>query len=298
MAKFDTIFIEIHSGVNPKPQYQDGELVRKALNNFGFARTNFVQMYAWDIINDKKCNERPIPVTVERWERKQNQCDYVFEKTHEVKVSDNSVTAYISTKNRYFTTLPLAINSIIQQTVKPQRFILFDDGDQNGECQDLRNNPLYVHLFNMLDEKKIVWEVIFGKKSGQVANHQSALKIAKTEWIFRLDDDDVAEPDVLEKLLDATTIRTGAIGGLILDPSNRINLPLEEFSSTIQDIYAKPSLQWTKFNSIRSVDHLNNSFLYRKKAAQGYSKNLSVVNHREESMFTYSIKKWRWDVSY
>ena len=40
---------------------------------------------------------------------------------------NHTVTVEISTRNRYFTTLPLAIQSIINQTLKPNRLIIFDD---------------------------------------------------------------------------------------------------------------------------------------------------------------------------
>jgi hypothetical protein len=62
-----------------------------------------------------------------------------------------SVTAYISTKDRYYTTLPIAIMSIAMQTVRPDKFILYDDGEQ----KDLRKEKLYSNLFSVLDDKKI-----------------------------------------------------------------------------------------------------------------------------------------------
>ena len=56
------------------------------------------------------------------------------------------VTAYISTKDRYDTTLPLAIASIAMQTVSPKKFILFED----SEPVDIRTNSVYLHLLHML----------------------------------------------------------------------------------------------------------------------------------------------------
>ena len=49
----------------------------------------------------------------------------------------------------------------------------------------------YKGLFSLLSRRGIQWEVVFGAGIGQLANHQKALEMAKTEWIWRLDDDDV-----------------------------------------------------------------------------------------------------------
>jgi len=92
-----------------------------------------------------------------------------------------TVTATISTKDRYFTTLPLTIKGIIEQTVPPDQLIIFDD----GEHKDLRGISPYNHLFHLLDLKNIKWRVVFGQRKGQVANHQIALDNAETDLIWR-----------------------------------------------------------------------------------------------------------------
>lgn len=71
------------------------------------------------------------------------------------------IVCSISTRGRYHTTLPLAINSVIQQTRKPDHLVIFDD---NNKPEDMRKFQTYQYLFAMLDEKKISWQVIFGEK--------------------------------------------------------------------------------------------------------------------------------------
>ena len=56
----------------------------------------------------------------------------------------NKILCSIATKGRYFTTLPIVIESIINQTKKPDKLVIFDDND---EPQDLRNHFLYQHFF-------------------------------------------------------------------------------------------------------------------------------------------------------
>ena len=202
---------------------------------------------------------------------------------------DFEVTATISTKDRYDTTLPLAIQGILNQTVKPKHFILYDDGAQ----EDLRNKPLYAALLTRLGAAGIDWEVRFGKRLGQVANHQDALRSAKTGLIWRVDDDNMPEHDVLEKLISyfKSDSMVGAAGGLVLDPNAR---EIERFSDNkIEDIYLNYNAQWHFHKSLEpfEVDHLYSTFVYKVSAAtHGYCMDLSPAGHREETTFSYGIR--------
>ena len=197
------------------------------------------------------------------------------------------VTVEISTKDRYYTTLPLTLLSIALQTHKPKRVIVFDDGEQ----KDLREDPTYKNIFMLYACKSIPIEVIFGERKGQVLNHQKAIQIAETEWIWRVDDDDTPESNVLELLVSHIADDVGGISGLILCPDG-IAMPNPDASGKIEDIFSKSHLQWHPFEGLKETDHFNNSFLFRKSAAtHGYCMDLSPVGHREETLFTYGIKR-------
>jgi len=202
----------------------------------------------------------------------------------------SNVTAIVSTKDRYFTSLPNLLISIALQTVKPDRMIIYDDGEQ----KDLRIEPLYKNIFMLFDSVGIEWEVKFGKKMGQVFNHQSSIEDVKTEWIWRLDDDNVAEADCLEMLLKNIETNVGAVGGLVLDP--KLNQKENSLASNdIEDIFLGLNIQWFKWKGIKEVDHLYSTFIYRKEAAKhGFCMDLSKVGHREETMFTYEMKRAGW----
>ena len=204
----------------------------------------------------------------------------------------SNVTAIISTRDRYFTTLPQVLISIAQQTVRPDALIIYDD----GECRDLRNDSLYENIFKLLDNKGLEgnWKVLFGEKKGQVLNHQKSIKDVQTEWIWRLDDDNIAEPDTLEKLLKNVTPEVGAVAGLVVDP--KMGLKISELASNkIEDIFLGMNIQWFNFEGVKEVDHLYSSFIYRKEAAKhGYCMELSKVGHREETIFTYEMKRNGW----
>ena len=205
------------------------------------------------------------------------------------------VTATISTRNRYFTTLPLCLTAIANQTKAPDELIIYDD----GEHKDIRNEPIYQNIFSHLSKRKIFWHVEFGSGEGQVKNHQRALLEAEHELIWRLDDDNVPEANVLEVLFGEMGKQTGAIGGLVMNPQIDLH-PNKVASSKIEDVYLGINEQWYPHEktSIKAVDHLYSSFLFRKEAAQhGYNLQLSRVGHREETIFTYEMKRKGWNVA-
>jgi hypothetical protein len=197
----------------------------------------------------------------------------------------HKILATISTRNRYDKTLPMAMMSIAMQTRKPEKFILFDDSDNP---KDLRQISVYQQIFRLFDEKGIEWEVLFGEKKGQVFNHQRANKMG-FDLVFRLDDDEVASENVLERLEDSMTDEVGAVGGLILAPNNAMGEPPTGTDNSIEKFRSHPNLQWFRIKGKREVDHLYSSFLYRAGIVD-YNLGLSKIGHSEETQFTYSLK--------
>lgn len=203
-----------------------------------------------------------------------------------------NVTASISTKNRYTTTLPLTIESIVNQTVPPKQLVIYDD----GEFKDLRGISPFSHLFPMLMNKGIQWYHLPGGRKGQVFNHQTTLDQCDTEFIWRMDDDNCPEPNCLERLLEEIkkSPDVGAVGGLVIAPNCQSPRP-SFLTGKIDDIYCPFNMQWYRWmGPVEDVDHLYSTFLYRTEAgrkAGGYQRDLSPVGHREETMFSYSIKR-------
>ena len=209
--------------------------------------------------------------------------------TKNKKLTPKDITVTISTKNRYFTTLPSCLISLTNQTILPKKVIIFDDGDH----LDLLNEDLYINIFSLFKVKNIEYEIILGLGEGQVKNHQKALEVVTTDLIFRLDDDCILETNVLETLLNTFTDKTAAVSCLILFSKFTITKnPLA--SSKIEDINIGINEQWfiPKTNEIKKVDHLYSSFMFRKAAAtHGYNKELSQVCYAEETLFTYEMTR-------
>jgi GT2 family glycosyltransferase len=198
------------------------------------------------------------------------------------------VTVEISTKNRY-EALSLALLSISNQSYKPKKIIIYDDSDNPI---DMRKVNIFNNIFKILDLKNISWEVIISPKKGQVFNHQTTLSMAPTDWIWRIDDDNVVEPDTLYKLIQTifTKSNVGAVASCVLHPNATFHP--NATSSKIEDCLFKYASQFCYFKGIKSVDHLYSTFLFNKKAAKhGYCMDLSVVGHREETIFSHEIKR-------
>ena len=196
----------------------------------------------------------------------------------------NNILCSIATRGRYFTTLPLVLNAVINQTLKPDKIVIFDDND---EPQDMRQSFMYQHLFEMMNFHGIQWEFLFAEKKGQHHIHQIANTMGY-EWVWRVDDDAVPELNVLQDLYRWTRLKNiGAIGGSILTAPF---LPdTSKSTGKIENIDDEPNIQWNVITDTKEVDHLHCSFLYRT-GVYDYNLGLSRVAHREETLFTYGLK--------
>lgn len=192
-----------------------------------------------------------------------------------------TVLCSVATRGRYFTTLPLTLNAIINQTRKVDKLVVFDDND---EPQDMRNELVYSYFFQMLDIKGIAWEWVYADKKGQHYSHQKA-NMMGYEWVWRVDDDAIPEPNVLESLMRYTGPKIGAVGGSVLTPPVIHSNHATGFIELIDD---EPNIQWGIIKERKFVQHLHCTFLYRA-GVHDYNLGLSRVAHREETLFTYGL---------
>lgn len=194
-----------------------------------------------------------------------------------------SVLCSVSTRGRTHTTLPMALQAIINQARKPDKLVIFDDNDDQ---QDLRGDPLYKQLFYMMQAKEIAWEWLYAGKKGQHHNHQMANWMGY-EWVWRVDDDALPEPNVLQNLLKHVGPHIGGVGGSVLTPPQTFD---SAATGKIEHIYTEPNLQWGLIKKTQEVEHLHCTFLYRA-GVYDYNLALSRVAHREETLFTYGLHK-------
>ncbi len=202
------------------------------------------------------------------------------------------VTAVIPTRDRYFSTLPLVLSAIASQTMKPSRLIIYDD----GEKFDLRNNQTYSYIFQVLQSNGINWGVAFGDGKGQAHLHNRSIHDTQTEFIWRIDDDCVPEPDVLEKLYYRiiTDDKIGAVAGIVAMPG-QLRVKPAPLKGKLDDVFMGQNVQWYASADDIEVEHLYSSFLYRKAAAtHGYRLDLSRAGHREETIFSHQMHLNGW----
>lgn len=196
-----------------------------------------------------------------------------------------TVTVGIPTKDRY-SSLDKTLLSIALQTYKPIEVIIVDD---SVNPVDIREISHYEYILRLLSDKGIEWRVIWGAKKGQHYSHQLIQEEAKGDLIFRIDDDEVAEPDVLETLHKTfeNFPNVGAVAPSVTMPDAR-GMRAGPYN-LISDIEA-PNLQWFSGTGIHEVEHLYSCFLYKKGIVK-YDLSLSTVAHREETIFSHSIKR-------
>lgn len=96
-----------------------------------------------------------------------------------------SITAVITTYNRS-DVLPRAINSVLQQTLPADEVIIVDDGSSDDTQRVLEPYKNYARLIHQ-------------KNAGISHTRNTAIKLASSDWIAFLDDDDEWLPDKLEK---------------------------------------------------------------------------------------------------
>ena len=196
----------------------------------------------------------------------------------------NKVLCSVATRGRYHTTLPLVLNAIINQTRPVDKLVIFDDND---EPQDMRSEMIYQYFFQMLDIKGIAWEWLFADKKGQHHIHQRA-NMMGYDWVWRVDDDAIPEPNVLEMLYYYTEDCVGAVGGSVLTPPYMPDT--SKVTGLINNIDSEPNIQWGVIKEEKQVEHLHCTFLYRAGVCD-FNLGLSRVAHREETLFTYGLKQ-------
>jgi hypothetical protein len=193
------------------------------------------------------------------------------------------ILGYITTYNRYDSTLSMCLLSMIMQTRKPDHITIFDD---NKEPRDLREVEHYKYLFDLMTQKGIEWNYIYAHKKGAHYSHEMA-NLMTYDLAWFLDDDQVAESTCLEELEKEMKDGVGAVGGLILKPP-ATGLPAG-IDGKLDDVFKGQNIAWYRWSGEpREVEHLYSSFLYRCGIIH-HDIRLSKKVFRGETMFTHSF---------
>lgn len=194
----------------------------------------------------------------------------------------------ICTRGRYRTTLPLCIQSVLMQSVLPREVRVYCDDDPGF---DIGKDPTYQRLRMLAETKGASIMFVPGSQQGQVRGHEAARKHALSagiRYVWRIDDDDVAEPDVLARLLRLCHGGIIAAAGSVVDPASPG--AGHKGDPTLDGLFG-PNLQWSVGDGVVEADHLHSTFVYVAEKSPPYRGDLSIVGHREETFFTMDMRK-------
>ena len=198
------------------------------------------------------------------------------------------ITVFITTCDRYDSTFPLCFLSIVTQTRTPDRIVIVDDG-KNKEFYD---NNIIKKILTICKFKNVEVEYLHGQSRGQVPALRLGMSVIEDGWVFKTDDDNVMEPNVLELFEKNIQEGIGGISGVIIDKYalNRSEKDVD-MSSNVDDIYSHFNVQMVGIqdNNIKDVEHLYSNYFIRRDLAEDWPEGLEPSSHREDTIFTHTI---------
>lgn len=212
----------------------------------------------------------------------------------------NNIVVFLATYQRYDSTLPLCLMSILNQSLKPDRVMLVDDNIEKRfyEHKILRN---LIYLFK---KKGIEFDIYHGPGKGLTHAFEVGMEKVKKGWVLKIDDDNVLEYDALEIFEKNINEKVGAMSGIILDKktSKFSDSNIEEklvsedgFCNKIEDIYSVLNIQMLPIQSAvtKKVEHLYSNYFFRRDLIDDEMidsvKKLTPSCYREDTIMTHQI---------
>jgi len=203
----------------------------------------------------------------------------------------NNITVLLTTCDRYDTTLPLCLLSIINQTRKPNRIIIVDDSTHNKFYESYQIKQLLI----IAKYKNLTIDYYHGERKGAVPALQKGFEKIKDGWILKVDDDNILEPNILEIYESHISDEIGAMGGIVLmdEKVYTRNDKTSLASSKIEDLYTHFNIQmvYNQSDEPKEVDHLYSNYFFRKEAVDCFPLEIQPSSYREETLLTHSIKR-------
>jgi len=206
------------------------------------------------------------------------------------------VTVLLTTCKRYETTLPLCLMSIINQTYKPSRIVLVDDSKEKRFYQ----YPYLKNILVLMKMKGITFDYFHGPSKGAVPALQMGLDNISEGWVFKTDDDNILEPDVLEIFVNHIRPNIGVMSGVIIDKTlhdiyvkspDKAPTEVDGVWNKIENIYSEFNIQMIHNQDfyVKQVEHIYSNYFFNRDIADDYPLELQPSSHREETIFTHNI---------
>lgn len=194
------------------------------------------------------------------------------------------VLCAIPTRDRY-DYLALCLQSIAFQTRVPDKVVIYDDTPE-AQRRDLRADPANSRMLAILTAKGCEWEVVFTPGLGQHVAHQLANE-SGYDFVWRMDDDCSAEPDVLARLLGhMTEPNIGAVGGAVYE----VGKEMPGRATKMTEFFSDCTTQWAPDHGIFDVEFIYSTFLYRPGIVD-YKHTMSPAAFHEETIFTHRLHR-------
>lgn len=199
-----------------------------------------------------------------------------------------NITVFVTTCDRYHSTFPLCLLSIINQTRLPNRIVIVDDSMKKQFYQ----NEMIKQLITLCIWKNIPIDYFHGESKGQVPALRLGMEEIHEGWVLKMDDDNILEPNVLEKLEGYISNDVGCMSGIILDKHaiNRNETDVN-MSSKLEDIYSHFNIQMVgvQDDNPKSVEHIYSNYFFRRDLAGEWPIEYQPSSHREDTIFTHQI---------
>jgi hypothetical protein len=188
--------------------------------------------------------------------------------------SKPSVLCVITHKNRY-DALAQCLQSIDRQTIKPDLVAIYDDSIPKENISTSLSCPV-----------AIIYTSGIGAHEGHQISNTSGYDL-----VWRLHDDCIAEPDVLEKLLSRMTPEVGAVSGIVCDPDKPGKIHKDVRIESLAT-FDTGHIQLDPDSGVYDdVDFLHTSFLYRANIVNYKDTNISPIGYHEDTIFTHRLKR-------
>lgn len=213
---------------------------------------------------------------------------------------NNNITVFLSTYQRYDTTLPLCLMSILNQSLKPNRIILVDDNKE----KKIYDFKILKNLFYLFKQKNIQLDIYYGPSKGLTYAFELGMSKINEGWVLKIDDDNVLEYNALELFKSNINENVGAMSGIILD---KLTTKFSDSSfeakivsddgccNKIQDIYSVLNIQMLPIQSekIKKAEHLYSNYFFKRELVDQNMiesvKKLSPSCYREDTIMTHQI---------
>lgn len=181
-----------------------------------------------------------------------------------------------------------AVNSILNQTLKADKIIIVDDGS-NAETKKVLKNIKHSRV-----------EIIYQENKGVSNARNTAIAVAKTDYILNLDADDYFEPSFIEKAVDIlnNNLSIGVVGCFYRALKGNVKAKeiIKPLGGTVRDFLIKNNGLGTSMFRKKCWEQVSG---YDEKMINGYEDWefwICILNHNwgmhiiQEPLFIYRQK--------